>query len=62
MLFISSAQQDENSDTDGPGVGGDIPSPGYGCWANSVSLSVLAGFFPAWKASRYLPDEALRSQ
>jgi hypothetical protein len=22
MLFISSAQQDENSDTDGPGVGG----------------------------------------
>jgi putative ABC transport system permease protein len=33
-----------------------------GVWAISVSLSVLAGLFPAWKASRYLPVEALRSQ
>jgi putative ABC transport system permease protein len=31
-------------------------------WAISVSLSMLAGLFPAWKASRYLPVEALRSQ
>jgi len=33
-----------------------------GVWAISVSLSILAGLFPAWKASRYLPVEALRSQ
>jgi putative ABC transport system permease protein len=31
-------------------------------WAISVSLSMLAGLFPSWKASRYLPVEALRSQ
>jgi putative ABC transport system permease protein len=31
-------------------------------WAISVSLSMLAGLFPAWKASRCLPDEALRTQ
>jgi putative ABC transport system permease protein len=31
-------------------------------WVISVSLSILAGLFPAWKASRYLPVEALRSQ
>ena len=31
-------------------------------WVISVSLSMLAGLFPAWKASRYLPVEALRSQ
>ena len=33
-----------------------------GVWAISLSLSILAGLFPAWKASRYLPVEALRSQ
>jgi putative ABC transport system permease protein len=33
-----------------------------GVWGISVSLSILAGLFPAWKASRYLPVEALRSQ
>lgn len=33
-----------------------------GVWSISVSLSILAGLFPAWKASRYLPVEALRSQ
>ena len=33
-----------------------------GVWVISVSLSILAGLFPAWKASRYLPVEALRSQ
>ena len=26
-------------------------------WVISVSLSMLAGLFPAWKASRYLPVE-----
>jgi putative ABC transport system permease protein len=31
-------------------------------WVISVALSALAGLFPAWKASRYLPIEALRSQ
>jgi putative ABC transport system permease protein len=31
-------------------------------WVISVALSILAGLFPAWKASRYLPIEALRSQ
>ncbi|MGI0001517.1 MAG: ABC transporter permease, partial [Nitrososphaeraceae archaeon] len=31
-------------------------------WAISVTLSMLAGLFPSWKASRYLPVEALRSQ
>jgi putative ABC transport system permease protein len=31
-------------------------------WIISVVLSLLAGLFPAWKASRYLPIEALRSQ
>ena len=31
-------------------------------WVISVTLSILAGLFPAWKASRYLPVEALRSQ
>lgn len=31
-------------------------------WVISVSLSMLAGLFPSWKASRYLPVEALRSQ
>jgi putative ABC transport system permease protein len=31
-------------------------------WVISVALSILAGLFPAWKASRYLPVEALRSQ
>lgn len=31
-------------------------------WVVSVSLSMLAGLFPAWKASRYLPVEALRTQ
>jgi len=29
-------------------------------WVISVSLSVIAGLFPAWKASRTLPIEALR--
>jgi putative ABC transport system permease protein len=31
-------------------------------WIISVVLSLLAGLFPAWKASRYLPIEALRTQ
>ena len=31
-------------------------------WVISVALSIVAGLFPAWKASRYLPVEALRSQ
>ena len=31
-------------------------------WVISVILSLLAGLFPAWKASRYLPIEALRTQ
>lgn len=30
-------------------------------WIISVGLSMLAGFYPAWKASRYLPVDALRS-
>ena len=31
-------------------------------WMTSVSLSIVAGLFPAWKASRTLPIEALRPQ
>lgn len=31
-------------------------------WAISVTLSIVAGLFPAWKASRTLPIEALRPQ
>jgi len=31
-------------------------------WIISVSLSIVAGLFPAWKASRTLPIEALRPQ
>jgi putative ABC transport system permease protein len=31
-------------------------------WIISVALSVVAGLFPAWKASRTLPIEALRPQ
>ncbi|MBA3976725.1 MAG: ABC transporter permease [Nitrosopumilus sp.] len=31
-------------------------------WIISVVLSLFAGLFPAWKASRYLPIEALRTQ
>jgi putative ABC transport system permease protein len=30
-------------------------------WLISVGLSMMAGFYPAWKASRYLPVDALRS-
>lgn len=30
-------------------------------WLISVGLSIVAGFYPAWKASRYLPVDALRS-
>ena len=30
-------------------------------WFISVGLSVMAGLYPAWKASRYLPVDALRS-
>ena len=30
-------------------------------WIISVGLSVMAGLYPAWKASRYLPVDALRS-
>jgi putative ABC transport system permease protein len=30
-------------------------------WLISVGLSMVAGFYPAWKASRYLPVDALRS-
>jgi putative ABC transport system permease protein len=30
-------------------------------WVTSVGLSMLAGFYPAWKASRYLPVDALRA-
>jgi putative ABC transport system permease protein len=33
-----------------------------GVWVISVLLSVIAGLFPAWKASRTLPIEALRPQ
>jgi putative ABC transport system permease protein len=30
-------------------------------WLISVGLSMVAGLYPAWKASRYLPVDALRS-
>ena len=30
-------------------------------WFISVGLSMMAGFYPAWKASRYLPVDALRA-
>jgi putative ABC transport system permease protein len=30
-------------------------------WVISVGLSMIAGFYPAWKASRYLPVDTLRS-
>jgi putative ABC transport system permease protein len=30
-------------------------------WFISVSLSIMAGLYPAWKASRYLPVDALRA-
>ena len=30
-------------------------------WFISVGLSIMAGFYPAWKASRYLPVDALRA-
>jgi putative ABC transport system permease protein len=30
-------------------------------WFISVGLSMMAGLYPAWKASRYLPVDALRS-
>jgi putative ABC transport system permease protein len=30
-------------------------------WFISVGLSIMAGLYPAWKASRYLPVDALRS-
>lgn len=30
-------------------------------WLISVALSMMAGFYPAWKASRYLPVDALRA-
>jgi putative ABC transport system permease protein len=30
-------------------------------WFISVGLSVMAGLYPAWKASRYLPVDALRA-
>jgi putative ABC transport system permease protein len=30
-------------------------------WVTSVGLSMVAGFYPAWKASRYLPVDALRA-
>jgi putative ABC transport system permease protein len=30
-------------------------------WIISVGLSVMAGLYPAWKASRYLPVDALRA-
>ena len=30
-------------------------------WFISVGLSIMAGIYPAWKASRYLPVDALRA-
>jgi putative ABC transport system permease protein len=30
-------------------------------WVTSVGLSMIAGFYPAWRASRYLPVDALRA-
>ena len=30
-------------------------------WFISVGLSIMAGLYPAWKASRYLPVDALRA-
>ncbi|MGA7367845.1 MAG: ABC transporter permease [Nitrososphaeraceae archaeon] len=51
-------QQTQESDTLTPVyLGGDM----IRVWFISVGLSVMAGFYPAWKASRYLPVDALRS-
>jgi putative ABC transport system permease protein len=39
-----------------------LPSDLATVWIISVALSIVAGLFPAWKASRTLPIEALRPQ
>ncbi len=52
------SQQTQESDTLTPVyLGGDM----IRVWFISVGLSVMAGFYPAWKASRYFPVDALRS-
>ena len=38
------------------------PSTIIGFWLFAVALSMIAGVFPAWKASKLNPIEALRSE
>jgi putative ABC transport system permease protein len=66
--FSSDSSSEETGETSTTSSDESSTTPIYlaqdmaGVWVISVSLSILAGLFPAWKASRYLPVEALRSQ